>query len=338
MLFIDGEGKEITKETCWALQPDCLVTRGAIETPEQHVPGRPPEGAWESNLTMGTQWQYKPTHEEYKSGTRIIEILIETRAKGGALMMNVGPKPSGELPIEQEERLREVALWHAVNGEAVHGTRPWVVAREENIWFTRRGDTVYALLTGVADWERGTRKTFILQSVEATPRTGISVLGHAGVLSEYQPERDVTPRFQQTEGGLELSVCRAQRLYNNHAWPNPVVVKLEHVKAAFEAPPYAETLPASEDEHGNVVFEGELLELAGADEVEVGFEYQVYRGFAAAMHNTDWTRTALRPMRGQGPFRQAAPGLTSGATYQYRAVVRHPRITMRGDHLRISVP
>ncbi|MDX1981691.1 MAG: hypothetical protein SFV51_15590 [Bryobacteraceae bacterium] len=64
MLFIDGEGAAPTKKTAWRLQPDCLITRGAIATPEQFVPGRPPEGPWESNLTMGTQWAYKPTNEE----------------------------------------------------------------------------------------------------------------------------------------------------------------------------------------------------------------------------------------------------------------------------------
>ena len=33
MLFIDGEGELPTKETAWRLQPDLLITRGAIETP-----------------------------------------------------------------------------------------------------------------------------------------------------------------------------------------------------------------------------------------------------------------------------------------------------------------
>ena len=111
MLFIDGEGELPTKETAWRLQPDLLITRGAIETPEQFVPGRPPEGPWESNLTMGTQWSYKPTNDNYKFGGRIIEVLIETRAKGGSMLLNIGPKPNGEIPIEQEALLREVALW-----------------------------------------------------------------------------------------------------------------------------------------------------------------------------------------------------------------------------------
>ncbi len=336
VLFIDGKGAEITKQVCWSIQPNCLVTRGAIETPEQYIPGRPPQGPWESCLTMGTQWQYKPTNDQYKSGRRIIEILIESRAKGGSLLLNVGPKPNGELPIEQESRLREVALWHAVNGESIHNTRPWVVAREENIWFTKRtkDDTLYVFLTSIPDWKRGKRKVFTLQSVQATGNTTISVLGHAGLFSEYEPTVDVTPRFKQTDHGLEISVCRAQRLYNNHDWHNPIVVQLQHVVPAIDTPPYAETGRATTVGDGAATLEAELIELAGADAVEVGFELQEYLGFAEAMHNTDWTITTTQRLTEPGSFRLRVKGLKPGVEYQYRVFVKHPKITIRGDHLR----
>ena len=339
VLFIDGAGAEITKETCWKLQPDCLITRGAIKTPEQYVPGIPPEGAWESCLTMGTQWSYKPTNDNYKSGTRILELLIETRAKGGALLMNVGPKPDGQLPIEQEARLREVALWHAVNGESIHGTRPWVVSREEDVWFTREidGSAVYAFLTRTANWIRGQRREFVFQSVEATPGTKISVLGHGGKIVEYSPTVDATPRFRQTDKGLEVSVVRAQRLYNDHKWHNPVVVKLENVRPAFETPPYAETIRAKGIAPGRVEFEGDLTTLGDAESVEVSFEYQVYGGFAEAMYNTEWSSTKTVRMSSPGKFSIEEQGLESGKEYQFRAAVTSSKITMRGDHKRVVV-
>ena len=337
VLFIDGVGAETTKKTCWKLQPDCLITRGAINTPEQYVPGIPPEGAWESCLTMGTQWSYKPTNDNYKSGTRILELLIETRAKGGALLMNVGPKPDGQLPIEQEARLREVALWHGANGESIHGTRPWVVAREGDIWFTKEkdGSAVYAFLTRVPKWSRGQRREFVLQSVEATPATKISVLGHGGKIVEYSPATDATPRFEQTDKGLKISVVRAQRLYNDHKWHNPVVVKLQNVRPAFETPPYSETLRAKVVGPGQIELEGELTTLGEAEKVLVGFEYQVYAGFAEAMDNTEWTSTETTTMSAPGKFSFKVQGLKPGTEYQYRAVVTSPKITMRGDHKRV---
>jgi len=335
MLFIDGEGAIPVKQTAWSLQPDCLITRGAITTPEQYVPGRAPEGVWESNLTMGTQWSYKPTNDNYKSGGRIIELLIETRCKGGALMLNIGPKPDGRVPQQQEDRLREVALWRAVNNEAIFNVRPWVVTNEENIWFSKSkdGNAVYVYLTRIPDWKRGDRKEFSLQSVQATEQTKISVLGQNDLVVEYAPDKDPKSTFDQTNAGLNISVVRAQRLYNNHKWPNPVVVKLENVQPAFQTPPYAQTLPAITAAGDSIELAGKLLELGDAKEVEVGFEYQVYGGFAEAMYNIEWTQTKFKSMTTAGKFSARATDLKPKTDYQFRAVVKHPKITVRGDHL-----
>ena len=89
IIFFDGVAEGL-KQLAWELQPDILVTRGDMGTPEQNIPGQPLPSPWEANFTLGTQWNYKPTNEEYKSGTRLIEMLIETRAKGGNLLLNVG--------------------------------------------------------------------------------------------------------------------------------------------------------------------------------------------------------------------------------------------------------
>jgi alpha-L-fucosidase len=154
--FFDGPAEQLT-DYVWELQPNLVITRGIMETPEQYIPGVPLKGAWEGNLTMGTEWPWKPTNEEYKSGTQLIEIAIETRAKGGNLLLNIGPKPDGEIPIEQESRLREIALWNFVNIEALKNVRTWVITNENDIWFTKHKDsnTVYAFLTKMhpGGWE-----------------------------------------------------------------------------------------------------------------------------------------------------------------------------------------
>ncbi|MDD4108479.1 MAG: alpha-L-fucosidase, partial [Prolixibacteraceae bacterium] len=66
IIFFDGgEGllQEKCKEVVWNLQPDIVVTRGAMKTPEQTVSGIVLDEPWESCITMGTQWAYKPTNE-----------------------------------------------------------------------------------------------------------------------------------------------------------------------------------------------------------------------------------------------------------------------------------
>ena len=224
VIFFDGPAGGL-RDVAWQTQPEIVVTRGALQTPEQYVPGIPLDGAWEANLTMGTQWQYKPTNETYKSGRQLIMTLVETRAKGGNLLLNVGPKPDGELPIEQEDRLREIALWMTVNHEAIYAVRPWVITNEGDVWFTKRKDasTVYAVVGGDR-WKYGEWRDVTLRSLSATDKTQISVLGQNDRVLEYRP--DVVPKttWKQDQGGLHIRAMHAQRLYNNREWPNPVEV------------------------------------------------------------------------------------------------------------------
>lgn len=341
VIFFDGgEGplQEKSKEVVWKLQPDVLVTRGAINTPEQYIPGLATDEPWEACVTMGTQWQFKPTNENYKSGGRLIEILIESRAKGGTLLLNVGPRPSGVLPVEQEDRLREVATWTFINQEAVHNVRPWIVPNEEDIWFSKAktGNTIYAYLTQMPDWPRGERRTFSLKSVSATANTKISVLGQSGELVEYNPEADAGARFEQKVDGLHISVVRAQRIYNDHKWPNPIVVKLENVEPALD-PPFVNTIGASAA-GARMVLKGALMKKGDEDQLEVGFMYRPYAGFAENLTGGAWTYTHFIDMNNLDVFNIGVNDLASGQEYEYRAVVRHTKIEIKGEIKRFRVP
>ena len=194
-------------------------------------------GPWETCMTMGTQWAYKPTNEVYKDGSELIEKLIEIRAKGGNFLMNVGPKPNGEIPIEQEERLREIALWMYVNEEGVKNVRTLpTIIKDGDMWFTKgkNENTAYVFITGQKDWFKGFRRNFLLKNMKATANTTISVLGQNDLVVEYWPENTPTTRFIQHDKLLEISVSRAQRLYNNKIWANPVVVKITNVEFIFK--------------------------------------------------------------------------------------------------------
>jgi len=339
IMFLDGPAEGL-RELCWKLQPNIVITRGAMETPEQVTPGIPLPGAWEGNLTMGTQWQYKPTNERYKSGTQLIETLIETHAKGGNLLLNIGPKPNGELPIEQESLLRELALWNFVNGEALREVRPWVVTNEENIWFTKRkdGDTVYAFVTKTP-WKWGDPMTFTLRSVSATVKTRISVLGQNDKVLEYRP--DVTPRtaWRQDENGLHITAIRAQRLYNDRTWPNPVVLKITHAKPGLIPPVVVTTGARWDTSKQAAVLTGELKSLGDADSVQVGFQYRRHRSVIELYEKEEpWRTTEPRALTNPGSFTIEVNELAKGRTYDVRALVKHPLITMYGADVQVSVP
>ncbi|WP_163416824.1 alpha-L-fucosidase [Flagellimonas sp. HSM57] len=233
LLFFDAFESGPLVQYVHTIDPNILVTRGEMETPEQKIPDSPMPGPWETCMTMGTQWQYKPTNEEYKDGTELIEKLIEVRAKGGNFLLNVGPKPNGEIPIEQEELLRELALWMFVNDEAIKNIRPLpTLIKDGYLWFTQNEDenAVYAFVTEQKDWFKGRRRNFLIKNLKATSNTTISVLGQNDLVVEYWPENIPKSRFVQHEDLLEISISKAQRLYNDKIWPNPIVVKLTNVE------------------------------------------------------------------------------------------------------------
>jgi len=233
IVFIDGV--DITADTalakvCWALNEDVVVTRGAIQTPEQTIPDQPIPSPWESCITLGEQWQYRPTNEIYKDAGDVIRKIIEIRSKGGNLLLNIGPDAEGQFPPEQSGPLNELALWNFINREAFENVEPWHVIREGDAWFLKKKDKniLYVFITG-EPINFGKRREVLLNSVKATSDTKVSVVGHDNKTLEYSPDVNGETTFEQTGEGLKLSVFRGQRIYNDRKWPNPIVVKLENV-------------------------------------------------------------------------------------------------------------
>jgi len=338
VLFFDGEPERL-RDLAWKLQPDTVVTRGAIPTPELYVPGVPIEGTWEANFTMGTAWQYQPQNEVYKSGGQVIDILVETRAKGGNLLLNIGPKPDGELPIEQEERLREVALWMQVNQECIYGTRPWVITNEQDIWFTKakNEDTLYAIVKQQPRWVRGQWRDFVLKSVAATEGTEVSVLGQNGRVLEYRPEVNPKPVWKQESDGLHVRAMFTNRLQDNSKWPNPIVLKLTKVKASF-APPRLETSGGKYDAGTRTAtLQGEVKDLGKVGSLEVGFQYRSIVGLDASDRSIPWVEGPSTTVTAPGAFSLAVRGLNPDGVYEYRAYAKHPVLTIYGAEKRLAM-
>jgi alpha-L-fucosidase len=108
-------------------------------TPEQTVPDRLLPYPWETCMTMGESWSYKP-HDKYKSVRELVHTLIDIVAKGGNLLLGVGPDGEGALPETALTQMREIGAWMQVNGSAVHDTRPVAPHAEGKLRFTRARD------------------------------------------------------------------------------------------------------------------------------------------------------------------------------------------------------
>lgn len=331
LLFIDGEPKEIVKETCWKLQPDILITRGALKTPEQMLPGVTIKEPWLSCITMGTAWQYQPTNDRYKSGTKLIELLIEARSKGGSLLLNIGPKPNGEMAGEQEDRLREMAAWYFINKEAVDSARPWAITNERANWFTSTNNnkTVYAFVTDAAEWKEGDRKSFTFHSIKANAETKISVLGQNSLIQEYKPGKDVSCQFTQTDTGLVVSVVKAQRIYDDHKWPNAVVIKIENVTPAIN--PVQVSTVSAKPLMNDVTLSGNIFNYTGSANIKAFFYYRPYNGQTEDLYAGPWIKSVNAMIESNGNFKKQIKGLKKGLRYEFKAVVEYNRIEINGD-------
>lgn len=116
------------------------------QTPERAIPDACLDYPWESCITLSNDWGWVP-NAPYKSPEKVIALLAEATAKGGSLLLGVGPTPQGTIEPAVEERLQKVGEWLRRNGEAIYSTRTTDKYVDGNIWFTRSkdGKTRYAI-------------------------------------------------------------------------------------------------------------------------------------------------------------------------------------------------
>ena len=114
-------------------------------TPEQSIGAYDDQTPWETCMTIGTQWAWKPD-DEIKPASQVIHILAQCVGGDGNLLLDVGPMPDGRIEPRQVAVLQQVGAWLDKNGESIYGTRggPWKPTK--SIASTRKGDVIYVHL------------------------------------------------------------------------------------------------------------------------------------------------------------------------------------------------
>ncbi len=123
-------------------QPGILIVDRTIQgkyenyqTPERSIPETQLPYPWESCITLSNDWGWVP-NAPYKSAQQVINMLAEITAKGGCLLLGVGPTAQGIIETPAVERLEKVGEWLKVNGEGIYNTRITKNYNSGNIWFT----------------------------------------------------------------------------------------------------------------------------------------------------------------------------------------------------------
>jgi alpha-L-fucosidase len=126
---------------------------GDFGTPEQEIPATGLPGMdWETCMTMNDTWGYRTDDKNWKSVEQLVRMIVDTAAKGGNYLLNVGPTPDGEIPQESIERLQGIGNWMAVNGESIYGTSASPFANPAWGRCTQKRGKIYL---HVFDWPKG---------------------------------------------------------------------------------------------------------------------------------------------------------------------------------------
>jgi alpha-L-fucosidase len=136
-------------------------------------------GAWQTETSVSIKsWGYAE-NDAYRTATSLLCDLVDIVSKNGNLLLNVGPKADGTIPAEASSVLIEMGEWLKTNGEAIYGSRPWVLYGEgetttgaaekkevanqafssSDIRFTTKGETLYAIGLAYAGGNRMLIKT-----------------------------------------------------------------------------------------------------------------------------------------------------------------------------------
>lgn len=152
------------------LQPGCLIGNNHHRAPfdgedfqmfERDLPGQNTAGysadaeisqlPLETCQTMNNTWGYNIHDRNYKPAKTLVHYLVNAAGNNANLLLNVGPRPSGEFPKEAVACLKEIGGWLKEYGETIYGTRAGIVAPHDWGATTQKGNKLYVHILKLQD-------------------------------------------------------------------------------------------------------------------------------------------------------------------------------------------
>ncbi|MGA2062167.1 MAG: alpha-L-fucosidase [Thermoguttaceae bacterium] len=149
------------------------------------------EHPWELSTTLAGAWGWQ-SDASVKSLKDCVQLLVKTAGRDGNLLLNVGPRPDGEIDPPQVQRLREIGQWLEKYGNSIYGTRGGPFLPGDYGVSTHRDKLIYV---HILNWPGD---KLVLPAITAK-------IIHASVLT------DRAAGFAQTEQGTEISVSPNNR-------------------------------------------------------------------------------------------------------------------------------
>ncbi len=148
--------------------------RTGVEDDSMLLKGRISEECRGIGASFG--WNRFETSDDYMTAEALICMLVDLVSRGSNFLLNIGPEPDGRIPVIMQERLRQMGKWLKVNGEGIYCSRKYKDSSDENIKYTKNGDTVYAFL------KHFPFDSVTLNEVPYKENTKVTMLGYTGEL------------------------------------------------------------------------------------------------------------------------------------------------------------
>jgi len=131
----------------------------------------PHAGDWEAIPTTDESYGWNPFDTSHKPPAHFIQLLAKAAARGGNVLLNIGPMGDGNIDPKDVAILKGIADWWKVNGDSIRGT-------------TRTPLPVQTWGESTMKAENGKRKTEIYLHVFNWPANGQLIVG--GLKSEVK--------------------------------------------------------------------------------------------------------------------------------------------------------
>ena len=99
---------------------------------ERGTPDRCQDLPWQTCTCLGG-WHYSKYEGDrnmYKSAETVIRMLVDIVSKNGNLLLSVPVRGNGTIDNNERNIVNGIKAWMQINGESIHGTRPWKIFGE----------------------------------------------------------------------------------------------------------------------------------------------------------------------------------------------------------------
>ena len=103
----------------------------------------PTPGDWEAIPTTNESYGYNKFDHSHKSPGHFVRLLASAAAKGGNIMLNVGPMGNGKWDPVDVKILKTIGDWMKINGESIYGTTRNTLSIQSWGEVTQKGNTLY---------------------------------------------------------------------------------------------------------------------------------------------------------------------------------------------------